>query len=122
MSHLNIRIIPLLAATALAGTMACGGDATGPDPDGATQITLTGSLTFSPADVTIDPGTTVRWVNGTSIFHTVTPVNLQQQGIWARTTTSNSGTVLSHTFTVSGQVYNYFCEVHAGMTGIIRVR
>lgn len=110
-------------ATALTvGLSACGGDPSGPADDGTTTITLTSASTFSPADLTVDPGTTVRFVNGASLAHTITPSNTAQQGVWSRITTSVSGTVLSHTFTVSGQNYSYFCEIHAGMTGIIRVR
>jgi len=111
-----------IATCALLGGLACGGGSTEPTNDGSTQISLTTSLTFSPSDVTVDPGTTVRWVIGSSTFHTVTPSNIQQQGGWNRATTSSSGTVLSHTFTIPGQVYNYFCEVHSGMVGVIRVR
>lgn len=110
-----LLILPLLLA-------ACGGDANGPDGDGGTRITLTGGLLFSPADLSVDAGTTVRWVASGSTFHTITPQNLQQPGVWARATSSSSGTVLTHTFTLSGQTYSYFCEVHAGMTGVIRVR
>ena len=113
---------PALAAALLAALSACGGGTTEPTDDGTTRITLTTGLTFSPADLTIDPGTTIRWVASTASFHTITPANGQQQGVWARATTSSTGTVLTHTFTVPGQVYNYFCEVHAGMTGVIRVR
>lgn len=119
---------PLLPLAILLGTVlpACGGDSAGPGNGNGDDVvvTLTAGLQFSPNDVTIDPGTTVRWVSSTALAHTVTPSNTQQQGVWARATTSTSGTVLTHTFTVSGQVYNYFCEPHlaANMTGVIRVR
>jgi plastocyanin len=88
------------------------------------EIRLTANLRFEPADVTIDPGTTVRWVNAANVFHTVTPDNSSQPGVWTRATTSTVGPVLTHTFNQSGQTYSYHCEPHlsAGMTGVIRVR
>lgn len=102
---------------------ACGGTE-GTGPGAGTQVTLTASFFFSPSDLTVDPGTTVRWVSNTATAHTITPANAAQPGVWARVSTSQSGTVLTHTFTVPGQVYNYFCEPHqaTGMTGVIRVR
>lgn len=101
---------------------ACGG--TGPDDSAEVTINMTTDLLFVPADVTIDAGMTVRWVNAAAIAHTITPNTPGQPGVWAAVNTSQSGTVLTHTFTVPGQTYNYTCQVHVGtgMTGIIRVR
>lgn len=120
-----MRQLPSFAPCLILGFLAaCGGDGTGPGGGDPNQVTLTAGLQFSPNDLTIDPGTTVRWVNSTALEHTVTPSNTAQSGVWTRATTSTAGTVLSHTFTVPGQVYNYFCEPHqaSGMTGVIRVR
>lgn len=121
-----IRLAPcLLVLPALALATACGGGPTEPpDGPGVVRVTLTSSLRFSPADVSIDPGMTIRWVNGTSLFHTITPNDVAQPGVWARATTSSQGTVLTHTFTQAGRTYTYFCESHLadGMTGVIRVR
>jgi plastocyanin len=113
--------------------LACGGGSDapptgpGPNPPGGSSdvvITLTADARFSPSDVTIDPGTRVRWTSATSELHTVTPDNSQQAGVWARATSAATGTVLTHTFNVSGQTYTYHCEPHlsVGMTGTIRVR
>lgn len=108
--------------------LACGGGYDGPPtgPGGSTDvvITLTADARFSPNDVTVDPGTRIRWTSATSELHTVTPDNAQQAGVWARATSSAVGTVLTHTFNASGQTYTYHCEPHLslGMTGTIRVR
>lgn len=108
--------------------LACGGSGPTepPDPPGTVRITLTTGLRFSPADVTIDPGTPVRWINAASLSHTVTPNDPGQPGVWPRASSSQQGTVLLYTFPQSsaGQIYAYFCEPHLadGMTGIIRVR
>lgn len=111
---------------------ACSDDATGttdpepeptPDPDpGVVEVQLTQSLTFSDDDVTIEPGTTVRWVNQYDIYHTVTPRDSEQEGVWTRQE-MNEGDTFEHTFEVSGQTYEYYCEPHEGdgMTGTITV-
>lgn len=82
--------------------------------------------TFVGGTITIPPGTTVRWINEENVFHTVTPENATQSGVWQRQTTSAPGTVLEHTFTVPSQTYRYRCEPHsssftAGMVGTITV-
>lgn len=92
------------------------------DGDGSdvVEITLTSSSTFSPAQVTISSGTTVRWVNGASIFHTITPDGHSE---WNRATVSQQGETFEHTFENPG-TFPYFCEPHqsAGMTGTITVQ
>ncbi|HUF26196.1 MAG TPA: plastocyanin/azurin family copper-binding protein [Gemmatimonadaceae bacterium] len=116
---------PVLAA-ALVASLACSGGGPSQPPPGQqiVDIRLTSGLRFSSADVTIDPGTTIRWVNDGAIFHTVTPNDPNQAGVWNRTETTSAGVVLTHTFTTSGQTYAYHCEPHVsmGMTGVIRVR
>ncbi|MDX1674972.1 MAG: plastocyanin/azurin family copper-binding protein [Longimicrobiales bacterium] len=83
------------------------------------EIQATGSLTFDPDDVTIEPGTTVRWVNDSGIFHTVTPDGHTE---WASADLSD-GTTFEHTFNTEG-TFPYYCEPHVGqgMTGTIRVQ
>jgi plastocyanin len=124
--HAGVRIVAVAAVL-----LACGGGSdappTGPGPPadpGEVVITLTADARFSPSNVTIDPGTRVRWTSATSELHTVTPDNPQQTGVWARATSAATGTVLSHTFNVSGQTYTYHCEPHlsVGMIGTINVR
>ncbi|CAN5358604.1 hypothetical protein BH23GEM2_BH23GEM2_15390 [soil metagenome] len=119
----RLRVVTIAAAL-----LACGGgyDAPPTGPGGPTDvvITLTADARFSPNDITVDPGTRVRWTSATSELHTVTPDNAQQAGVWARATSSATGTVLTHTFNASGQTYTYHCEPHLalGMTGTVRVR
>ncbi|MFA5943733.1 MAG: copper-containing nitrite reductase [Candidatus Thermoplasmatota archaeon] len=91
------------------------------------------SIKFTPVDLTIQVGDAVRWTNGDSVGHTVTPVNVDQWGTpgsgdevarWLK-----QGETWTHTFTKAG-VYPYFCLPHAakqvdgsytGMTGTITV-
>jgi plastocyanin len=122
-----------LAATAF-GTAACGGggggdddgqdgpdDPMGPDDPGeGSVVTLRSGLRFDPSDLTVSPGTTVRWVNEASITHTVTPDGHTEWQEWA---TGSQGQTFEHTFASAG-TFPYYCEPHRGdgMTGVIRVQ
>jgi plastocyanin len=96
----------------------CGSDSpTGPQ-SGTIEVELR-DTSFSPGQVTITPGSTIRWVNQGNIVHTVTPDGHDE---WERATFSSDGDTFSHTFTEEG-VYAYYCEPHrgVGMVGTIRV-
>jgi plastocyanin len=80
------------------------------NPAAVVEISLLGT-SFSPADVSIAPGTTVRWVNGDGQAHTVTPNNSSQAGVWARQASATSGAIFLHTFPGAGE-YGYHCEPH----------
>lgn len=104
-------------------------------PGGNPPITALG-LRFSPADLTVPVGTTVRWVNEEAITHTVT------SGAWGEVNESTGlrGTQtpdgrFDHTLSASGEpgdtfeftftepgIYQYFCRPHLGMHGTITVR
>jgi plastocyanin len=76
---------------------------------------------FNPSTVTITPGGTVTWTNAGPVAHTITPNNAGQTGAWpSRTVPAQQGATFSHTFSSAG-TFNYFCAVHAGMTGTVRV-
>ncbi|MBI4544382.1 MAG: copper-binding protein [Gemmatimonadetes bacterium] len=83
---------------------------------------MTEALRFVPDTLTITRGTRVRWVNESDFFHTVTPRNTSQPGVWSRRETSGRGPVLEHTFSVGGQTYNYFCEPHESFGMVARIR
>ncbi len=84
------------------------------------EVQLLSTLQFSPAQVTIAVGTTIRWRNAVSIFHTVTPDGHTE---FMRATFSNIGDTFEHTFNTPG-TFDYFCEPHvfAGMRGTIIVQ
>lgn len=91
------------------------------DPNGdVVEISLTQVNTFEPGEVTIAPGTTVRWINAAPIFHTITPDGHEE---WLRATLDDTGDTFEHTFEEAG-IFPYFCEVHenVGMTGTITVQ
>lgn len=89
------------------------------------EIEIFGS-SFSPANLTISAGTTVRWRNDGGV-HTITPQDASQAGGFSRREFSQNGIVLEHVFGVAGQVYRYRCEFHSesftvGMVGTITVQ
>lgn len=128
--HLSIRGCALALTLSLA---ACGGGGDG--GGGGTPTTPTtptapatgtvtvrlGGASFTPGDVTIAPGATIRWVNDAAVSHTITPNNAGQAGAWPDQSVSAAGESYSHTFQATGD-YPYHCNIHAGMTGTVRVR
>jgi plastocyanin len=94
-------------------------DLTGPGDGEVLEITLTEGLQFSEAELRIAPGTTVRWRNATTFFHTVTP---DGNTAWTEWQTSSSGETFEVTFSQLG-TYAYFCAPHRanGMVGTIIV-
>lgn len=117
-------IMAAIVMVAVAGfTAACESDSgtgvNGNGGDDVVEVRLTSDLTFSPAEVTIEPGMTVRWVNDADIFHTVTPDGHSE---WTNQEMSTAGETFEHTFSNEGS-YPYYCEPHLsqGMTGTITV-
>jgi plastocyanin len=74
------------------------------------------NFTFAPAEITIAPGTTVRWVNHDDIPHTVVEAEKAFKSKVLDTDDS-----FSMTFTSSGS-FAYFCSLHPHMTGKVIVR
>ena len=120
----------LLAAVLLvAAAAACSSDSSGPDDpkDEVVEIHMTTDFEFDPEQVVIAPGTKVRWINDGNFFHTVTPQDTLQPGVWKAVETGSAGPVFDFTFTVPGQTYVYRCEQHStdfanGMVGRIVVQ
>ena len=69
------------------------------------------NFTFSPADLTVAPGTTVTWVNGDDIPHTVVATS----GAF-RSRALDTEDMFSFTFARAGE-FEYFCSLHPHMTG-----
>ena len=84
-----------------------------------TEVVLS-NFAFAAPSITIDRGTTVRWRNSTSTFHTVTPDG--HQAFTERQTNAN-GQTFETRFDAAG-TYRYFCSPHRalGMTGEVIVR
>ena len=70
---------------------------------------------FEPADVAIQPGDTVMWVNEGNTPHTVT----SDDG-WFDSEVLNPGESFTLTFPEAG-TFSYHCEIHPSMTGSVTV-
>jgi plastocyanin len=84
-------------------------------PVGAAQtamVTATIFSTWDPSTVTIDVGDSVMWMNLNG-SHTVT----SSSSNWSYRTTTDATRLFDQPGT-----YDYFCEIHAGMTGRVIVR
>ena len=73
------------------------------------------NFTFEPSELEIAPGTTVTWVNGDDIPHTVVATNRA-----FRSRALDTEDTFSFTFTSVGE-FDYFCSLHPHMTGKILV-
>lgn len=103
---------PVVVALELAAP-ASGVHASAPTATAAVHIA---NFTFSPATITIRPGTTVTWTNDDDIPHTVVATN----GTF-RSKVLDSGEHFSFTFAKAGE-FHYFCSIHPHMTGIVIVK
>jgi plastocyanin len=129
----------LLACLALAlALVACGGDDDGggggggaatqeqpaPEAEGggaggggaATEVSMK-DIEFDPAEVTVDAGATVTWVNDDSVGHDVTADDFKSGDPGAM----QNGDTFEHTFEEAG-TFDYVCTVHPGMEGSVTVK
>ena len=72
-------------------------------------------MRFDPQNITVKPGTTVTWVHGSQMPHTISG---NADGLSSGTL--YNGQQFSHTFSAPGS-YNYFCGLHPSMTGNVVV-
>ena len=79
------------------------------------EITIS-NFTFAPPEITIAPGTTVKWINQDDIPHLVAEKNLAFKSQALDTNDS-----FSFTFSAPGEV-EYYCVLHPHMTGKIIVK
>jgi plastocyanin len=122
-----MKVRTLVGAGTLLGTIAAvaacnsslygsGGGSCSPT---ATQVCMVSS-TFSPSNRTVTAGTTVQWVNGDGITHTVTSDTTAE----VYNTSVGGGGTFSHQFNTAG-TYPYHCTIHGakgtGMHGTITV-
>jgi len=120
------RILGTLALAALVAS--CGGGGGGGTPTSpatpGSQVIVVQIMDdqFSPKDVTVNPGDTVRWVRaGTHQGHTVTAVD---GSFDSGAVFNQSGASFEHTFTAGGKTFEYQCKTHyncCGMAGAVKV-
>ena len=83
--------------------------------ESSVEVTID-NFTFTPATVTIEPGTTVHWLNRDDIPHAVVAKSLAFR---SRALDTDDG--FSQQFNEVGEI-DYFCSLHPHMAGKIIVR
>ena len=81
----------------------------------ANEITID-NFTFTPKELTVAVGTTVRWVNHDDIPHTVV-----EKKTTFRSKALDTDDSYSFTFTSAG-TFDYFCGLHPHMVGQVIVK
>lgn len=122
----------VILVSAVSGLLGCGGNSPTYHPMGggntctptATQVCMT-SLKFNPSDLSIAHGTTVTWMNGDAVNHTVGN-GMGSAEVFTSGFIAPGGTY-SHTFATPG-TFEYYCAIHGqdgtpptGMHGTITV-
>jgi predicted secreted protein with PEFG-CTERM motif len=86
------------------------------------QACVAASNCFDPANAQVASGDTVTWTNDDTASHTVTSGNPNdnQTGTVFDSSLVKAGGTFAFKFTDAG-TYNYFCQVHPWMTGMVTV-
>lgn len=113
-------LVAVLAALLLTLT-ACGSgeDGDGGDGGGSAAVTLE-NISFQPADLEVDAGTTVTFTNEDAVAHTVTAGTPDAPGDAFDDELGSEGASTTITFDEAGTVELY-CRFHPQMTGTITV-
>jgi len=106
-----------LAALALFAAVGASASSLAAGPGPATTITIT-RFAFDPKELTVAPGTKVRWINRDETPHTV--ASLGPTRIFA-SKALDTDDQFEFTFTDEGD-FAYLCTVHPFMTGVVHVR
>ncbi len=86
-------------------------------PAPASPVVRIDNFVFGPAALTVKVGTTVTWVNGDDIPHTV--VSSDHASFKSKVLDTDQS--FAFTFTKAGD-YPYFCSLHPHMVGRVVVR
>jgi plastocyanin len=97
----------------IVGTMLAFGTLAAQD---TTNVVTIDNFTFSPKEITVAVGTTVKWVNHDDIPHTVV-----EQKTTFRSKALDTDDSYSYTFASAGE-FDYFCGLHPHMVGKVIVK
>jgi plastocyanin len=101
---------PIIGAMLAYGTVAA------EDAKGAPNEVIIDNFTFTPKDLTVAVGTTVKWVNHDDIPH-----NVVEKNKTFRSKALDTDDSFSYTFTTAG-TFDYFCGLHPHMVGQVIVK
>jgi plastocyanin len=76
------------------------------------------NFSFSPAQITVAPGTKVTWSNQDDMPHTVTDAGTPRA---FKSPALDTGDAFSYMFVTPG-TYHYFCSLHPHMQGTVVVK
>jgi plastocyanin len=110
---LNRGLVAALLLGPVIGAMPAFGTVAAQD---ATNVITIDNFTFSPKELTVAVGTTVKWVNHDDIPHT-----LVEKKTTFRSKALDTDDSYSFTFTRAG-TFDYFCGLHPHMVGKVIVR
>ncbi|MDM0066646.1 plastocyanin/azurin family copper-binding protein [Variovorax sp. J31P207] len=85
---------------------------------GAPTTVDVSKFTFGPKEITVAPGSTVRWINHDEVPHTVASVQGQEKVMASKAMDTDDR--YDVTFSKEGD-YAYYCTVHPFMTGVVHV-
>jgi plastocyanin len=98
---------PVIGAMLVLGTVAA---------QDATNVITIDNFTFTPKELTVAVGTTVKWVNHDDIPHTIV-----EKKTSFRSKALDTDDSYSFTFTSAG-TFDYFCGLHPHMVGQVIVK
>ncbi len=110
-------LMSVIMATLLILTIAGCSAGTGPTPSATVtdkNTIVIQNYKFTPAEITIQKGETITWINMDSIAHTATSVSFDSGML-------GYGQSFKYTFNTAG-TFDYHCTPHPYMTGKIIVK
>ncbi len=112
--YLLISLIFAVFITAITGCSAAKNGNVVPTSTPEKNTVLIQSYTFQPAEITIQKGETVTWINQDSVDHTVTGTSFDS-GLLSK------GKVFKQTLNETG-TFDYHCTSHPSMKGKVIVK
>ena len=110
---ISCALIVAMLLGPIVGAMLALGSAAAQD---ATNVITIDNFTFSPKELTVAVGTTVKWVNHDDIPHLVV-----EKKTTFRSKALDTDDSYSYTFTSAG-TFGYFCGLHPHMVGKVIVK
>lgn len=107
---ISLLLVMLIAVIVGCGTAKAAQDATKPEKN----TVLIQDYTFQPAEITIQKGETITWINQDDVRHTATGKDFDS-GLLSK------GQAFKQTFSESG-IFDYFCTPHPDMKGKVTVK